>query len=76
MKKLSDKEKKAALLRLSIYMKKIEESVYGIINEINSSEYSSIDKNRRTIRLKQSLLGIKVEYNKIKLRYDKDDTSS
>ena len=76
MKKLSDKEKKAALLRLSIFMKKIEESVYGIINEINSSEYSSIDKNRRTIRLKQSLLGIKVEYNKIKLRYDKDDTSS
>ena len=74
MKKLSDKEKKAAIASLAFHMHQIESSMLSIINEISIGGYPSVDKSRRVLRLKQILLSLKVEYNNIKLRYGGNDT--
>jgi hypothetical protein len=76
MKKLSEKEKKAALSSLFLHMRQAELAIQGIIDQIDSSDYSSIDRPRRILRLKQVLLSLKIEYNNIKLRYGGNDSQN
>lgn len=74
MKKLSEKEKKAALASLAAHMRNAETSIYGMINELQLISYPSKEQHRRILRLKQILLSLKVEYNNIKLRCGGGDT--
>ena len=73
MEKLSKKEKKAIIASLSLQMKQAELAIQGIINQVNSPGYPSVDRSRRILKLKQVLLSLKVEYNNIKLRYGAND---
>ena len=74
MKKLSEKEKKAALSSLFLNMRQAELAIQAIIDQVDSPNYSSLDRHRRILKLKQVLLSLKVEYNNIKLRYGGNDT--
>lgn len=76
MKKLSEEKRKAILLSLATHMSNIENSMKLIISEVDSSNYPSIDRKRRVLKLKQVLLALKVEYNNIKLRYGDNDTQN
>jgi len=70
MRKLSEEEKSVILAKLQLHMKNLESSIAGIVNDLSSFGEMDINEKRRILKLKQLLLSLRVEYNKIKLRYE------
>ena len=70
MRKLSEEEKSIILAKLQLHMKNLESSIAGIVNDLSSFGEMDINEKRRILKLKQLLLSLRVEYNKIKLRYE------
>ncbi len=67
-KKLSKAEKLRIKKRLELSMFQIENAVISMTTVI-----SGTTDRRRILKLKQALLSLKVEYNRIKMRYENED---
>jgi len=64
-------KKKEKLARLSFHMSQAEKSINGLIYEVEQDGPLTIGQKRRILKIKQALLSLKVEYNNIKLKYEK-----
>ena len=52
-------------------MSQAEKSINGLIYEVEQDGPLTIGQKRRILKIKQALLSLKVEYNNIKLKYEK-----
>lgn len=65
--KLSKAEKLRIKKRLELCMNQAESSILAMVSIIAESS-----DHRRVLRLKQALLSLKVEYNRIKMQYENE----
>ena len=66
-KKLSKEQKKILRERLDMYMHHADQAIQGMMQTV-----SETNSKHKALKLKQTLLSLRVEYNRLRLKYEDD----